>query len=241
MKLRLLAPLLLLLATHGFAQDPTAGPDPDAAPQAGQAKLLGSIEEGRYHAPDDAFSVAVPVLHGEKTAIMDNGEIVVFKDKVATLLTIAAFRMPPIAKWEHETTEPREYLITFFRDNILRDYDREFPGSKIESARFLPGFQGGALVAFALLPGGSAFEPAANRPPTAPPPVAKRGHLVFVRDDRVFVVAIELAERVTGGDAYKLTAPEEDRVLFDRLITVLAATRFGPDETLSGITSPEAN
>lgn len=242
---RLLAPLLLLLATHGFVQasdsaaPATTPPANTAAAPAEAPKLRGRLEDGRYHAPGDTYSVSVPVLHGDKTAIMDNGEIVVFKDKVATLLTIAAFPMPPFAKWEHATTPPREYLIGFFRDNILRDYDREFPGSTIESARFIPEFQGGALVAFALLPGGSAFEPAAPLPPTAPPPIAKRGHVVFVRDDRIFVVAIELAERVTRSADYKLTTAEEDRILFDRLITVLAATRFGPAEAPTGIAPPD--
>ncbi len=233
MKFRLLAPLLLLLATHGLAQT-----NPDSAQAGTGTRLLGTIEAGRYHAPDDAFSVAVPVLHGDNPSITDNGEIVVFRDQVATLLTIAAFRMPAIAKWEHETTEPREYLIAFFRDNILRDYNREFPGSQIESARFLPGFQGGALVAFALLPGGSAFAAPASGGAGATPPIAKRGHVVFVRDERIYVVAIELAERVTRGADFKLTMREEDRVLFDRLITVLAATRFGPEEIPSGIEPP---
>lgn len=242
MMLRPLALLLLLtLAARSPAETtvPAITPPAEApAPAAATRALRGGIEAGRYHAPDNVFSVSVPVLHGEKTSITDNGEIVVFKDKVATLLTIAAFPMPPFAQWEHDTTPPRDYLIGFFRDNILRDYDREFPGSAIESARFIPSFQGGALVAFTLSPGGSAFEAKEPRPPTSAAPVAKRGHFVFVRDSHIFVVATELAERVTLGAAYNLGTIEEDRILFDRLITVLAATRFGPDEQASGVEMP---
>lgn len=243
----LAAALPLFLAPLAFAQDAATPATPAAPAQTSAATtsasdndtppepLQGRIENGRYHAPGNVFSVAVPVLHGDKTAIMDNGEIVVFKDKVATLLTIASFSLPPFEKWQHDTTPPRDYLIQMFRENILRDYATEFPGSSIENARFIPGFQGGTLAAFTLMPGGSAFEPATPPPAGTPAPAAKRGHLVFVRDDRVFVFAIELAERVTQGAEYKLTTEEEDRMLFGRLITVVATTRFGPDEEPSGI------
>lgn len=224
--LRALSALLLVGTT--LAADPAAtpieGPAPATAP-----RLLGRIDGERYIAPGDTYSVPVPVLHGDNATVIDNGEIVVFKDKVATLLTIAAFRMPPVARWEYETTPPKDYLIAFFRDNILRDYAHEFPGSNIESARFLPEIFGGALVAFTLLPDGSVFTPATPRAPTAPPLIAKRGHFVFVRDGRVFVVAVELAERVTRSEGPALSIAEEDQVLFDRLVTVLTAMRFGHD------------
>ncbi len=225
-------PALLAFLAAGIAlHAETAAPTPAAPAETTTAapKLQGRIEDDRYHAPGDVFSVPVPVLHGENQVVMDNGEIVVFKDKVSTLLTIAAFPMPPIAQWEYKTTPPKDYLITFFRDNILRDYRGEFPESSIESARFLPDVSGGAMVAFTLLPGGSAFASTEPRPPTAPPAVAKRGHLVFVHDNRVIVIAVELAERITKEANYTLTTPEEDRILFDRLATVFTALRFGPD------------
>lgn len=240
MTLRLLVLPTALLLGFPLTAAPTAPvPTAAAAENATTSKLAGRLEDGRYHAPADAYSVSVPVLRGAETAVMDNGEIVVFKDKVSTLLTIAAFPLPPFAKWEHDTTPARDYLIAFFRDNILRDYNNEFPGSTIESARFIPEFQGGALVAFTLLPGGSAFSPTAARPPTAPAPVAKRGHIVFVRDDRVFVIATELAERITRAETFNLAPAEEDRILFDRLIAVLGTTRFGPNDEPSGVVAQE--
>ena len=225
--LRALSAALLIVGT-ALAADPAPAPLEESAPAAAP-KLLGRIDGDRYIAPGEVYSVPVPVLHGDNATIMDNGEIVVFKDKVATLLTIAAFPMPPVARWEHETTPPRDYLIAFFRDNILRDYVRGFPGSTIESARFLPEVFGGALVAFTLLPDGSVFTPPAPRAPSAPALVAKRGHFVFVREGRIFVLAIELAERITRTADTALTTAEEDQVLFDRLVTVLAAMRFGHD------------
>ncbi len=220
--LRALSALLIVGTALAAEPAPRVEPAPAAAP-----KLLGRIEGDRYIAPGAAYSVPVPVLHGANATIMDNGEIVVFKDKVATLLTIAAFPMPPVARWEFETTPAKDYLIAFFRDNILRDYVREFPGSTIESARFLPEVFGGAMVAFTLLPGGSVFTPPAPRTP--PGLVAKRGHFVFVREGRIYVLAVELAERITRTADTALTTAEEDQVLFDRLVTVLAAMRFGRD------------
>ena len=225
--IRALSAALLIVGT-ALAADPAPAPLEESAPAAAP-KLLGRIDGDRYIAPGEVYSVPVPVLHGDNATIMDNGEIVVFKDKVATLLTIAAFPMPPVARWEHETTPPKDYLIAFFRDNILRDYVREFPGSTIESARFLPEVLGGALVAFTLLPGGSVFTPPTPRAPSAPALVAKRGHFVFVRDGRVFVLAVELAERITRPEAPALGTAAEDQVLFDRLVTVLTAMRIGRD------------
>ncbi len=230
MTLRSLA-LSALLATGCLLRAEPVAPVPpgtqEAPPAPAAQALQGRLADGRYTAPGATYSVAVPVLHGDHAAIFDNGEIVVFRDKVATMLTIAAFPMPAIAKFEYETTGAREYLVAFFRDNILRDYRQEFPDSAFESARFLPDVLGGAMVAFTLLPGGSAFDSTGPAAPVAAPPVAKRGHLVFVRNNHIFVLAVELAERVTERDTYKLTTAEEDRLLFDRLVTVLATLRFG--------------
>lgn len=249
MTLRIFVLSALLAAGTGLRSEPTAAapspPAPAAPPssvsaQSGSApaptsaakpagKLHGRVEANRYSAPGDVYSVPVPVFHGAESAIMDTAEIVVFKDKVSTLLTIAAFKMPAYAKWEFDGMEPKEYLISFFRDNILRDYRHEFPESSIESARFLPEIFAGGMVAFTLMPGGSAFAPPAPASPLAPAPVAKRGHLVFVRNGYIYVIAAELAERVTQPATYKLTTQEEDRLLFGRLATVLEALRFGPD------------
>ncbi len=235
MTLRSLA-LPLLVAGTALRSEPTptatptpVPPAPTATAPAPEHKLHGRIEAERYFAPGDLYSVPLPVFHGTDSAVMDTAEIVVFKDKVSTLLTIAAFKMPAYEKWRFEGMEPKEYLYEFFRDNILRDYRHEFPESSIESARYLPEVFAGAMVAFTRMPGGSAFASPPPANPLAPAPVAKRGHLVFIRNGYIYVVAIELAERVTQPATYKLTTQEEDRLLFGRLATVLEALRFGPD------------
>jgi|GEM_PF-263611 len=235
MTLRTLA-LSILVAGTALRSEPTPTATPAPLPPAASApapaparRLHGRIEAERYFAPGDLYSVPLPVFHGTDSAVMDTAEIVVFKDKVSTLLTIAAFKMPAYEKWRFEGMEPKEYFIEFFRDSILRDYRHEFPESSIESARYLPEVFAGAMVAFTRMPGGSAFVPPPPANPLAPAPVAKRGHLVFIRNGYIYVVAIELAERVTQPTAYKLTTQEEDRLLFGRLVTVLEALRFGPE------------
>ncbi len=235
MTFRLFALFALLGAGSGLLAGPADAPAPLPA---ASIPLQGRIVDFRYYSPGDVYSVAVPVLHGDKAEIKDNGEIVVFKDDRATLLTIAAFAMPRIAQWEYETSEPREYLIDFFRDNILRDYRREFPGSTIEDARFIPEIFDGALVGFALLPGGSAFAVPPSTAPTAPTAAAKRAHLVFVRNRHIFVVAIELAEHVTRPPGFEATDADENRILFDRLLTVVDAMRFGEKAPAPAATVP---
>lgn len=229
MPLRHLALLsLLAVGTAAAPNEPTAESGTTPA-TTNPAPLVGRIAEGRYTPPDGAYSVPVPALRGDGAAIMDTPEIVVFKDRISALLTIAAFRMPPAARWEYETSEAQEYLVSFFRDNILRDYRHEFPETSVESVRFLPDYSGGALLAFTLLPGGSAFalDPADAAGPEPAPAIAKRGHLIFVRDRHIYVLATELAERITKRSIYSLGTANEDQLLFDRLIAIVTSMDFG--------------
>ncbi|MBK8476900.1 MAG: hypothetical protein IPL39_11510 [Opitutaceae bacterium] len=199
---------------------------PDAPPV--QPKLFGRISDGLYHAPSGAFSVPVPKLNGDSAVIMDTDTVAVFKDKTSVLVTIAAFPMPAFARWEYQTKGARDYLIAFFRDNILRDYTAEFPESRVENVKFLPEYHGGTLLAYTVMPGGSAFslDPVAAALPGHAPGIAKRGHLVFVKNDLAFVLAVELAERVTQKSTYQVPAAEEDRVLLDRLVTIVTAMQI---------------
>jgi hypothetical protein len=222
-----IAILSLLLVAHLPAIAEPASDRPPAATTA--PKLFGRIENGRYHAPGDVFSLPVPTMRGPEATVMDNGEIVVFKDRVSALLTIAAFPMPAIARWEHEASGNEKYLVEFFRDNILRDYRHEFPETSIESLRFLPDIHGGAVLACTLMPGGSAFPPepaSGDSAPASQPVVAKRAQLMFVREHHIFVIATELAERVTRRSAYSLDTSAEDSILLDRLLAVLDTLRF---------------
>jgi hypothetical protein len=195
-----------------------------------EGRLVGRLENGRYHAPCGLFTVPVPALSGFQAEIIDNEEVVVFRDTVGTLLTIACFKMPLDQKWEYETSTPRDYAMHFFREFILPDLAMHFPGSRIESARFLHDVRGGALLVYTLMPGGSAFEldPLLRALPDAPTPVAKRGNLIFVYSDHVFVLSTELAERVTQHATYALSPEQEDQRLRARLLETVEKMEFFP-------------
>lgn len=233
----LLAYALFSATPVAVAQPASAATEPAAAPET--TKLSGQILDGLYLAPSGAYAVPMPILQGEAAVVMDTDTVVVFRDKQSVLLTIAAFPMPALAQWEHHSQGPRDYLIAFFRDNILRDYTNAFPASRVESVKFVPDYNGGTLLTYTLMPGGSAFDPdpVAVAQEGYVPAVAKRGHLVFVRDRRVFVLAIELAERVTKQSQYNWSTAEEDRVLLDRLATVITALRI-PAASVPAETAP---
>jgi hypothetical protein len=200
--------------------------------------LRGRIENGRYYAPSDAFNITIPALAGDRPLILDNPNIVVFRDDVRTMLTVAAVRMEPIHKWELETSSPREFLIRFFRENVLADFQETFPGTSVEGAIMLNDFEGGALLVSTLHPNGSAFEvdPIVRNDPNSPPPVAKRGSLLFSRGGFVFVLSTELADRVTESSTYITDTATEDRILRERLVEAVSQMRFAdsPPETAQG-------
>jgi hypothetical protein len=190
--------------------------------------LRGRVENGRYYAPTDAFNITIPTLVGERPLIVDNPNVVVFRDDIRTMLTVVAVPMEPIDTWEFETTSPREFLIAFFRENVLADFQSTFPGTSVEGAIMLNEFEGGALLVSTLHPNGSAFEvdPIVRNDPTSAPPVAKRGSLLFRHGDHVFVLSTELADRVTEMSTYITDTATEDRILRERLVEAVTQMRF---------------
>lgn len=228
--MRLPTRILLLLPSLVFAAEPPASPTPPPARSevVRGAQLAGSIKDGRYFSATGAFSIPVPALDEETGAVLDTPNIVVFRDRVATLISIAAFKMPADERWNFETSNPKDYTVHFLKDFVIPDFNTQFPGTQAESATFLPDLEGGTLLAYVLMPGGSAFEVDAlvrNHPDTKPP-LAKRLNLLFVRDGYVFVLSTELAERVTELSTYMLSGHDEDRILRERLLAVLNAMSF---------------
>ncbi len=190
-----------------------------AALSAQSAILAGKIEGDTYFSATGEFSLPLPVLRELGGTVTDTANVVTFSDSYNTHLSIACFPQDALQRWELETRGPRDYLLYFFTEFVLADFTRRFPGSSIESARFVPELMGGALIAYALLPGGSYFEAQANAlgaPPPAPV-TAKRGTLLFVRNQHVFVLSTELAERATQRTTYSATAEAENARLTARL------------------------
>ena len=198
------------------------------AAAAQDAALAGRIDGDMYVSATGEFKIRMPVLTELGGKVEDTDNVVTFSDNFNTHISIACFALDATQKWELETRGLRDYLLFFVTDALMPDFERRFPGSKVESARFLPELQDGSLIAYALLPGGSFFE-ARNKVldgPALPPVVAKRGSLLFVRNHYVYVLSTELAERATQRSTYSQTAEAEDTTLSNRLVELAGRLVF---------------
>jgi hypothetical protein len=205
-----------------------------AASAAAQTKLAGRVEGTQYLSPSGAYRIAIPVLPELGGRIVDTPEVVTFEDDFNVHASIACFRMDATQRWEQDTRGRRDYLIWFFTNFVQSDFQARFPGSRAESAKFLPSLEGGTLLTYNLLPGGTMF---ADRPSffqTGEVFVAKRGNLVFVRDGHVFVLSIELAERALEQRSYSKTTEEEDELLRKRLLELLGRMTFASAAPAAG-------
>jgi len=181
--------------------------------------LAGRLEGDMYVSATGEFKVPAPVLWELGGKITDTENVVTFSDSYNTHVSIACFPQDAAQRWELETRGRRDYLLYFFTEFVLADFRKRFPGSHIESARFVPELQDGALIAYALLPGGSFFEDKNKVLDATPvqPVIAKRGTMLFVRQGYVYVLSTELAERATERSTYQLTVEKENALLADRL------------------------
>jgi len=185
--------------------------------------LAGKLEGDTYFSATGEFSLPLPVLRELGGTVSDTENVVTFSDRYSTHISIACFPQDALQRWELETRGLRDYLLYFFTDFVLADFDRRFPGSKVESARFVPELHNGALITYAELPGGSHFELKDGVLAGAPPRrvTAKRGTLLFVRNRQIYVLSTELAERATQRSTYEST-PEKENALLTARLTELA-------------------
>jgi len=213
--------LALLVALIGAAARAQQGPG-----------LFGKIEGRHYVSPTGQFKVAIPVLPELGGDLTDTPTVVTFQDDFNLHVSIAAFQQDATQRWELSTRGAKDYLIYFFSNFVLADFKQTFEGVRIESAKFLPSTQDGALLTYLLIPGGTMF---ADRVPRLTfgdqVPVAKRGNLLFVRNGFVYVISTELAERIIEGKAYGKTTEQEDEILRNRLNDVLSKIQFAKPAT----------
>jgi len=191
-----------------------------------QSSIVGRVEGTQYVAPSGSYKIAIPVLPELGGRIIDTPEVVTFEDDFTTHASIACFRMDATQRWEHETRGRKDYLIWFFSNFVQTDFQERFPGSRIESAKFIPSIEGGALLTYNLLPGGTMYRGRAGFIETNEPVIAKRGNVLFMRDGFVYVLSIELAEKALERFSYSKTVPEEDELLRKRLLELLARITF---------------
>lgn len=193
----------------------------------GNGTLIGQLDGKTYVSASGAFRMAVPILPELGGRITDTANTVTFQDDFNFVCTIAALPMDATQRWEHSTRGDKDYLAYFFANFVLPDFQDSFRGAHVESARFAPSILGGSLIVYTLLPGGSMFEHKLSfADPSEPPPVAKRGNLLLVRHDWVYIVSTELAERVLEHSTYHKTPEEEDEILRQRLVNLLDKIEF---------------
>lgn len=190
--------------------------------------LFGALKNDTYVAPGGIYTVKVPVLPELGGEITDTENVVTFNDSVSTHISVASFPLDMSQRWDLGEKGRRDYLSGFYLAYVLADFQRRFPGSTAETTLFVPDLLEGAVIGFALLPGGSTFNHQLTLPgaPAEPAPVAKRGNLLFARGDRIYIVSIELAERVTQRKFFRKTPEEENEILRDRLIHFTGRIRF---------------
>jgi hypothetical protein len=191
-----------------------------------QVRLAGRVEGTYYIAPTGSYKIAIPVLPELGGKIVDTPEVVTFEDDFNVHASLACFRMDATQRWEHETRGRRDYLVWFFTNFVQADFQSRFTGSKVESAKFIPAMEGGALLCFNLLPGGTMFADRPSFSTTDDVFVAKRGNLLFLRDGFVYVLSIELAERALERRTYDKTVEQEDELLRKRLMEMLGRITF---------------
>jgi len=189
--------------------------------------MIGHISHGVYISPTGMFRIQVPVLPelGGTTTDADNG-VVTFQDSVSTHISVGCFAMDATQRWTDETQGRKDYLTNFFATIVRQDFAQHFPGAKMESTRFKPHLMDGAVFAYVTLPNGTMFTDRAIMSDSLPPLIAKRGNLLFVKDEHVYVISIELAEKVLERLTWDKTPEQEDDLLDQRLLDVLSKITF---------------
>ncbi len=201
--------------------------------------LYGSIADNRYEAPSGEYSLKLPAQIGLAGEVVDTPEVVTLQDHVRLHASVACFGLDIGLKRRDETLGRRDFLVGFFREHVQPQFSQRFAGAKIESARFTPELLHGALFVFNLLPGGSMFGERVVTLPDGSPPVAKRGNLLFLHNNHIYVLSIELAEKVLDPAGFELDEEAQNRVLQERLLELVGRMDFRQPLPLPELDSPD--
>jgi hypothetical protein len=175
--------------------------------------LVGRITGKTYHAPGDIYHMSIPVLPELGGTVEDTPTTVTFQDAFDTFVLVGCVQMDSAMSADEHLRGRKDFLTSFFTTHLQPGIQRALPGSRVEKALFLREREGGALLVYMLLPGGSMFNDLLFIPSHERPPVAKRGNLLFVKNGHVFIISTELADKVLTRTTYSKTEDEENAIL----------------------------
>jgi hypothetical protein len=220
----ILACIFALPSVAGAQTPPAAAiaPLPEEEPN----PLAGRITDRTYHAPGDVYRMSIPVRPELGGTVEDTPTTVTFQDAFGTFVLVGCVPLDAALSADEHLRGRKDFLTAFFAAHLQPGIQRALPGSRVESARFIRDREGGALLVFMLLPGGSMFNELLFIPGGERPPVAKRGHLLFVKNGCVFIISTELADKVFASATYNKTVDEENAILRQSLLGILARITF---------------
>jgi hypothetical protein len=226
--LHFLTVLIALLAAPLFAQEEADD-------------LYGLIDENNHYTnPGGQYRIVIPVLAELNGTVNDTPAIATFRDPYGVHVVVACLPFEPELRTELTTRGRKDFLSWFYSRHIQTSYQQSFPGTTAESARYLPSVQDGSLLVMSLIPNGTAFADRVFIREGETPPVAKRGSLVFIKNDYIFIVTTELYERILKRDTFKKTTEEEDAILRGRLMDILGKMTFRDAPATSATSSTPA-
>ncbi len=230
--LRLLRPVRLIALITALLTAPLLA-------QEDAPDLIGHIDENNHYvSPGGFFRMPIPVLAELDGTVQDTAITTTFRDPFGVYITIGFVQLDPTQRVELEKRGRKDFLSWLYSQHIQPEYVKAFPGTTAESARYLSTTQDGTLLVMSLIPGGTAFRDRLFLTGGEPIPVAKRGALVFLKNDRIVVITTELYERILKRDTFKKTPEEEDAILRARLMSILNSMTFAPAATPAATAAP---
>jgi len=193
------------------------------AVRADDSVLMGKMVENRYTAPSGSYSITLPIQLELGGVVTDTKDVVTFQDEFRIHASIACFKMGSSHQREIQTRGRRDFLISFFREQVHTQFKRRFPGAEIDEARYMPEVLGEALLVYNTLPDGSMFSDQTSVSSSQDSVVlVKRGNLLFLKDQHLYVISVELAKFLLGDKDSPKFSEEEKRALLRKELLDLA-------------------
>jgi hypothetical protein len=171
--------------------------------------------------------MSIPVLPELGGTVEDTPTTVTFQDAFDTFVLVGCVQMDTAMIADDHLRGRKDFLPSFFATHLQPGIQRALPGARVEkNGLFIREREGGALLVYMLLPGGSMFNNLLFIPSYESPPVAKRGNLLFVKNGYVFIISTELADKVLTRTTYNKTEAEENALLRQSLLNTLDRITF---------------